>query len=138
MIGDRFQHGKAAAAVMLCVLVGLGTMGCGASDPEPPVADSTMAGVLTDLHVHAAHQKLFPATASTAPESLLAAHGLDQRRYTKAVRYYLDHPGAYAALYEAVIERLSAARYPPQAAADTAGATDPAPPAATDGPFRSD
>ena len=113
----------------------LSVAGCGGSQPAPPVADSTMAALLTDLHARAASRELFAEQAATGTDTLLAAHGLDQRRYRDAMRYYLEHPGAYAELYDMVIERLSAARYPPEPAeADTTGATGPTRPAATGGP----
>ncbi len=77
----------------------------------PPVSDSTMVEVLTELHLaealqHAASPPLPPSIR----DSILERHQLTPASFEAALEYYALDAEEYAALFERVLERLNAER----------------------------
>jgi len=84
---------------------------CSAFSPEqPPVADSTMVQVLTDMHLAAERMNLAASPPAGLRDSIFTRHRVSPREYEAAMTYYSQHPEAYETLYNAVIDSLSALR----------------------------
>lgn len=92
------------------LLLALPLAGC--ADPEVReivVPDSTMIVVLADLHLADARARL-PDQAKGTRDSVLAHHGLDSTAFQAAMDGLLAHPQELTRMYDAVLDRLNAAR----------------------------
>jgi hypothetical protein len=119
----------------LIVVAGL-LAGCTSSSPDsPPLADSTFARVLVDVHLaqtrHGTH-----ANQSAAPppprDSIFAHHGIRATAFEATLRHYSRRPEALARIYQSVIDTLTARRQAARraaraASADSASAARPRP-----------
>ena len=95
----------------LLLLLTLPLAACGSlTEPDPPVPDSTVVDVLTDLHLLDARSGEMGDVPPGTREALLAAHGLDSTRFDRALLFYADHPERYFAVYDSVVSRLSEER----------------------------
>lgn len=74
---------------------------------EPPVADSTLVDVLIELHLAEARAELGYGPPPSVRDSIFAHYGLDEATFQEAITYYLDHPDAYAELYDAVLAQIN-------------------------------
>lgn len=80
------------------------------SDPDPPVADSTLVDVMIEFHLAGARADLGYDLPPALRDSILTAYGLDSTVYASAAAFYAEHPQAYLTLYNQVLDRLSAER----------------------------
>lgn len=80
------------------------------SSDTPPVPDTTMVHVLVDMHLAAARAGQQDGLPPSTRDSLLARHGLSPEQYDAALDFYADHPKRYVAVYDSVVDRLSARR----------------------------
>lgn len=94
---------------ILCLLLLLPACSSFLSE-EPAIADSTMIDVLVAFELAHARQTLLTDLTPSDRDAIFAAHGLDRAAYEKAMRFYAEHPEAYVALYDAVLDTLNARR----------------------------
>ena len=94
--------------LLLSPLVGTGCSSITGEDP--PLADTTFAQVLTDLHMTTARSSEFTRLPPAVTDSVLHFHGVRREDFDATLRYYTRHPDAFASLYNAVIDTLSALR----------------------------
>jgi hypothetical protein len=90
--------------------------GVGCSDwvgENPPLADSTFTRVLVDLHMTTARGGELTKLPPHATDSVLAFHQVQREDFDATLRYYTQHPDAFAELYDAVIDTLGALRNRP-------------------------
>lgn len=90
--------------------------GVGCSDwigENPPLADSTFTRVLVDLHMTTARGGQFTKLPPAPTDSVLAVHEVRREDFDATLRYYTQHPDAFATLYDAVIDTLRALRTRP-------------------------
>jgi hypothetical protein len=88
-----------------CLCTALLTGGCsGFTEPPPPMADSTLAVVLVDLHLAKARAE--HEGTRIARDSVLRHHGVRPPVFEETLDYYVRHPNAYATIYERVIDSL--------------------------------
>lgn len=114
---------RLSAALACC----LSLVACDAVAPAPPVADTTMAAVLYDLHLARARAQVAPALPyPPARDSILQAYGLDTTAFDAALAYYLERPADYLRIYGQVADRLHATRYGSAPPPDTAPAAEEA------------
>ena len=120
------------------ILVVVGLMaGCtGFSSAPPPLADSTFARVLVDLHL-AQNRHRTHANQSAAPppprDSIFAHHSIRATAFEATLRHYSRHPEALAGIYQSVIDTLTARQQAARRAV-RAASRDSAPPAAAPPP----
>ena len=83
-------------------------IGCDQSSAPPPtlLPDSTLVNVLVELRLLDARETLSGQPEPALRDSVLTRYGVDSTRFATTLRYYADHPEAYLALYEQVIETL--------------------------------
>ena len=103
---------------LLTLLLALPACSSFTSD-APPTADSTMVEVLVELHLADARRHIRRDTPPTLRTDILERHGLDESAFEATITYYAEHPDAYIAVYDQVLDRLSAER------AETYGAPIP-------------
>lgn len=108
---------------ILVVVVGL-MAGCtGFSSAPPPLADSTFARVLVDLHL-AQNRHRTHANQSAAPppprDSIFAHHSIRATAFEATLRHYSRRPEALAGIYQSVIDTLTARQQAAQRAARAA------------------
>ena len=80
------------------------------AEPDPPVADSTLINVLIEFHLADARADLGYDLPPALRDSILAAYDLDSTAFEDAMAYYADRPDAYLALYNELLNHLSAER----------------------------
>jgi len=96
----------------LCLVLGVSVLFPACSLVErndPPLADTTFARVLVDLHLTAARADR-PAreVPPVVHDSLFAHHGIEREAFRTTLRHYVRRPEAFSSLYSAVIDTLSA------------------------------
>lgn len=77
---------------------------------RPPLPDSTMTMVLTEMHLAA---ERYNATKSVPPgirDSIFAHFSVTADDYETTLQYYSRHPEDFETLYNAVVDSLNAAR----------------------------
>lgn len=98
-------------ALLFCILVGL-PAGLSACSPlttgDPPLADSTFARVLVDLHLTTAQGDRFSTLPPSVEDSVLRYHGIQKKDFDATLEYYSHHPGPFKSLYNGVIDTLNA------------------------------
>lgn len=86
-------------------------LACSSFSPdEPPIPDSTLIEVLTELHLAAARTEVRKDPPLALRDSILARYGVDEARLRAATEYYSKHPAAYESLYDAVLDSLNTHR----------------------------
>lgn len=104
------------AHVMGVLLLGIGACtgltACSSFSPaEPPLADSTLVTVLTELHLAQVRVDMMQDTTLTAlRDSIFSHHGVPREQFEQALRYYSERPEAYVSLYGAVRDSLDQGR----------------------------
>ncbi len=97
---------------LLILALALGLSACSSLTTDaPPVADSTMAHVLTDLHLVKARAEasgLPPGDTSRA--AVLRRHQLTPAGFEEALAYYAEHPEEFEVVYDNVLNQLSEER----------------------------
>ncbi len=93
------------AAVMLPLLI---LSGVGCTDLGPPVPQDRLVGVLVDLHLLESRREIVGDMPPHMRDSVLTAHGISEKKFAAAIRYFADRPDDYLELYNAVIDSLSA------------------------------
>lgn len=73
---------------------------------QPPVADSTFAEILVEMHL-ARGAATFDVPPPGIRDSILAGYGVDSSRWEQALVYYSEHPDAYLQRYNDVLDRLA-------------------------------
>ncbi|RMH51869.1 MAG: DUF4296 domain-containing protein [Bacteroidetes bacterium] len=96
------------------------------TEPDPPVADSTLVAVLADLHLADVRASLVHDVPPGTRDSVLAHHGLTPAEFEAALRYYVERPDAYLELYNRVLDHLTEESMRP-AMSDPAGPSEPPP-----------
>lgn len=97
-------------AFLVVLFLALPVAGCADTEErEIVVPDSTMIVVLADLHLADARARL-PDQAKGTRDSVLAHHGLDSTVFEAAMDGLLAHPQELTRMYDAVLDRLNAAR----------------------------
>ncbi len=84
----------------------------------------TLGSVILDLHLLEARRELVADAHPDLRDSILAVHGVTHAQFEAAIRYYADRPEEYLALYNQVIDSLSAE----EAALEEAGVLSTFPP----------
>jgi hypothetical protein len=88
------------AASLLC--------GCrGETLPAFVPSDSTMVGLILDLHVAEARSELEGSEIGPVRDSLFEAWGVDSVTYDRVLRSYSDDPDAYVHIYDRVLDSLN-------------------------------
>lgn len=75
---------------------------------EPPVADSTFSAVLVDLHLAEARARHRDTLRPNLRDSVFAHHGVQRSEVDATIRYYSIRPDSFEALYNGVLDTLSA------------------------------
>jgi len=97
------------ALLLSAALVAAGLAGCSsASEEAPPLPDSTFSRVLVEMHLLSARAQRADSLPAGAPDSLLREYGLERRDVEATLRYYSRRPARLDAIYDAVIDTLSA------------------------------
>ena len=120
----------------LLVVAGLVTGCTGVSSAPPPLADSTFARVLTDLHLAQSRHRTLANQLDAPPpprDSIFAHHSIRATAFEATLRHYSRHPGALAGIYQSVIDTLTARQQAARRAV-RAASRDSAPPAAAPPP----
>lgn len=106
----------------------LGSSGCSlVTSEEPPLADSTFARVLVDLHLTAVRADQFTRLPPAARDSVFAFHDVEPKSFDATLRYYSRHPEDFGALYDTVIDTLNSLRNRNwEASPDSSALPDPA------------
>jgi len=83
--------------------------GCSAvtNDP-PPVADSTFARVLVELHLLDAQRRQGIVLPEAVDDTVFARYGVTREDFEQTLTHYSTHPSAFATLYNSVLDTLRA------------------------------
>jgi len=108
---SSFVSGRTVLPLLLCVLVGGGLFSPGCSsvtnDP-PPVADSTFARILVELHLLEGRRQQDLGLPEAVDDTVLARYEVTPEDFERTLTHYSTHPSAFAALYNAVLDTLRA------------------------------
>jgi hypothetical protein len=106
----RFRRlGTVAACLLLCT----GLPACSAiGSEERPVPEETLIEVLIELHLAGARAGADLDVPPGLRDSILTRYGLDDASFAQGMEYYVQRPDDYAALYNTVLDRLSAESLP--------------------------
>jgi hypothetical protein len=87
-------------------------LACSSFTPsDPPLSDSTMVEVMTELHLAKARANTYGDTLYTAlRDSILRQHSVSDARFDDALRYYSERPSEYLAIHRAMEDSLEAGR----------------------------
>lgn len=98
--------------VLLSMLLSGSLLACSSFNPdEPPLPDSTMVEVLTELHLAKARASTYGDTLFTAQrDSILRHYGVSDVRFDEALRYYSERPSEYLPIHRTVEDSLEAGR----------------------------
>ena len=119
----RTGAGVAGVVVILWVL---SLPACNPLGPQrPPLPDSTFRQVLVDLHLTTARSRLETAFPQDLPDSVLTRHGVHLEDVEASLRYYSERPGAFASLYNGVIDTLRAIREQHSRHSESSSVSDP-------------
>ena len=107
---DDTIRGLLLGLVLFCTtLLGLGLSGCASQSTDaPPLPDSTFSRVLVEMHLLSAHASHSEGLPGGAPDSLLRHYDLTREDLEETLRYYSRRPARLNAIYDAVIDTLSA------------------------------
>ena len=86
---------------IICLLAG-----CGLFEPRPPVPEDVMTRVLVDVLLVDARGRRFADISPEARDSVLAAYGLDERRFERALLWYVEHSDPFNTVYSGVVDSL--------------------------------
>lgn len=90
-------------------LGGLVLAGCSPFSTErPPLPDSTFAHLLVEMHLVRGRAEPPRALPMGFPERVLRQHQVTRTEFDATMRHYSRHPKAFEALYNRVIDTLSA------------------------------
>jgi hypothetical protein len=107
----RFRSPRLLVPLLICVLLGspVLTAGCSAIVTEdPPVADSTFARVLVELHLLDGRRRQGMTLPKAAEDTVLAHYGVTRTDFERTLEHYSSHPKAFTTLYNAVLDSLRA------------------------------
>jgi len=107
---DHNNRGSLLGLFLLCTaLLGLGLSGCASESTDaPPLPDSTFSRVLVEMHLLSARANHDEGLPRGASDSLLRHYDLAPGDVKEALRYYSRRPARLNAIYDAVIDTLSA------------------------------
>jgi hypothetical protein len=77
---------------------------------RPPLPDSTMTAVLTEMHLASERYTITRSVPPGLRDSIFARFSVDPEDYEATLQYYSRHPEAFEGLYNAVVDSLNAAR----------------------------
>lgn len=108
----RSFHRTVVGGVLVSTLLSISLLACSSFAPdEPPLSDSTMVEVLTELHLAEARARTYGDTLFTAlRDSVLLRYDVSTPRFEEALQYYSEHPSAYLAIHRAVEDSLETGR----------------------------
>lgn len=100
------------SGLLLCLgLCGALTACSSFSPQEPPLADTTLIDVLTELHLAQVRVDTYEDTTFVAlRDSVFSHYGVSHTQFEHALKYYSKRPSAYVAIHEAVQDSLEAGR----------------------------
>jgi hypothetical protein len=98
------------STLSLCILIPVWAIQACSGDVSiaPPVPDSTLVDVLSDLHLSGARME--PDSTHIVRDSILAHWAISPEDFEATLSYYVEHPEAYVLIYDRVLDRLSAHR----------------------------
>jgi len=70
--------------------------------------EDTLVSVVVDLHLLEARREVVGDTHPALRDSILAAYGVTHQDLNDAIRWYTDRPDDYIAVYNRIIDSLSA------------------------------
>lgn len=77
---------------------------------RPPLSDSTMVHLLTEMHLAAERHTVAASIPPGLRDSVFAQFSVTSAQYETTLRYYSRHPDAFETLYNTVVDSLNAAR----------------------------
>lgn len=77
---------------------------------RPPLPDSTMASVLTEMHLAAERYDITKSVPPGIRDSIFVHFSVTEDEYETTLQYYSRHPEAFETLYNTVVDSLNAAR----------------------------
>jgi hypothetical protein len=125
-----FQHRQlyrnGLGLLLYLILAGWGLTACTEeSGTAPPIPDSTLVHVLTDLHLAGARDELFVDVPAGRRDSIFVHWAINEADFSKTLVYYADHPEAYLKVYDQVLDLISAQRSRYLASSDSLEASTP-------------
>lgn len=107
----RLLSCRRVVPVLLCALLTgpFFTTGCtSVTGDEPPIADSTFARVLVELHLLDGRRQQGLALPTAVEDTVFAHYGVTRTAVEHTLKHYSTHPKSFAALYNAVLDTLRA------------------------------
>lgn len=99
-------------SVAIGVMLSTGLLACSSFSPdEPPLPDSTMVEVLTELQLAEARARTYgDVDFAVLRDSVLLHYGVSDARFESALHYYSERPSAYLPIHTAVEDSLETGR----------------------------
>ena len=103
---------RTIGSLLLGLALSSSLFACSSFSPdEPPLPDTTMVEMLTELHLAQARARIHEDSVFVPlRDSILLHYGVSQTRFERALRYYSDHPSAYLPIQSAVEDSLEMGR----------------------------
>ena len=104
------RGGRYGPPLLLCALLGLpGLVGCSVVSPgSPPLPDSTFSRLLVEMHLLSMRAERKDGLPPSMRDSVFQHYGVEREDFRATLRYYSRRPVRLDALYDGVVDTLSA------------------------------